>query len=164
MAAPGNQLPLLVAAAVILIAAGILIGMSLARLRAEHRFVEILRQKETEWMAVAEENKRVSLAKSRAVIGGHFSEQLAPFLPDFPFDPTEARFVGKPVDFVVFRGLAEGRVSSVAFVEVKSGSSRLNRNEISVRDAIENKRVEFVEYRVPAGLTAPEKNAASEHG
>jgi predicted Holliday junction resolvase-like endonuclease len=158
MATLSSQLPLLVAAAVILIAAGILIGMSLARLKAENRFVQILQQKETEWMAIAEENRRVSLAKSRAVIGGNFSEQLAPFLPDFPFDPTEARFVGKPIDFIVFRGLAEGRVSSVAFVEVKSGTSRLNRNEVSLRDAIENKRVEFVEYRVPPRLTA------SEHG
>ena len=76
------------------------------------------------------------------------------FLPDFPFDPTEARFVGKPVDFIVFRGLAAGQVSEVVFVEVKSGASKLNRNEISVRDAIRDGRVAFVEYRVPAGLTA----------
>jgi len=34
--------------------------------------------------------------KSRAVLGGQFSEQLAPFLPDFKYLPTECRFVGKP--------------------------------------------------------------------
>ncbi|MBX3722194.1 MAG: hypothetical protein KF713_10185 [Turneriella sp.] len=151
MASP-YTLPLLVGAAVVLIAAGILIGMSLARLRAENRFVEILKQKEAEWGVAAEEDRRAALARSRAVIGGNFSEQLAPFFPDFPFDPTEARFVGKPVDFLVFRGLSSGRVDSVVFVEVKSGSSRLNRNESALREAIEARRVEFVEYRVPAGL------------
>jgi predicted Holliday junction resolvase-like endonuclease len=33
-----------------------------------------------------------------------FSEQVAPFLPDFPEDlkASEARFIGKPVDFLIF--------------------------------------------------------------
>jgi predicted Holliday junction resolvase-like endonuclease len=146
-------LPLLVAAAVVMMAAGIFIGFALARLKAESRFVQILQQKEIEWFELAEEQRRSSLAASRAVIGGHFSEQLAPFLPDFPFDPTEARFIGKPVDFIVFRGLAAGRVNEVVFVEVKSGSGRLNRNELSVRDAVSAKQISFFEYRVPAALT-----------
>jgi predicted Holliday junction resolvase-like endonuclease len=150
-----RYLPLFVAAAVLMIAAGIFIGFQFARLRAETKFVQILRQKESEWAATAEVNRRSSLAASRAVIGGHFSEQLAPYLPGFPFDPTEARFIGKPVDFVVFRGLSEGSVTHVSFVEVKSGSSRMNRNEISVREAVQAGRVEFVEYRVPEALTAP---------
>lgn len=153
MAAP-YQLPLFVGAAVVLIAAGVLIGVALARFRAESRFVAILRQKEAEWTVLAADERRASLAASRAVIGGHFSEQLAPYLPGFPFDPTEARFIGKPVDFIVFRGLSEGRVTGIAFVEVKSGKSRLNANEISVRDAVQNKQIEFVEYRVPSDLTA----------
>ena len=153
MESAAYPLPLLVAAAVVLIAAGISIGIALSRFKAESRYVKILEQKEREWAALAEENRRASLAQSRAVIGGHFSEQLAPYLPDFPFDPTEARFIGKPVDFIVFQGLSRGQVTGVAFVEVKSGSSRLNRNEISIRDAIQNKQVEFVEYRVPPALT-----------
>jgi uncharacterized membrane protein YraQ (UPF0718 family) len=36
------------------------------------------------------------LRKQRAVVGGLFSEQIAPYLPGFPFKPTEVRFVGKP--------------------------------------------------------------------
>lgn len=141
------------AAALVLFAAGILIGITVSRLRAEMRYVQILRQKEAEWQSAAETAQRAALAKSRAVVGGHFSEQLAPFLPDFPFDPTEARFIGKPVDFIVFRGLASGKVSDVVFVEVKSGKSRLNRNEISLREAIDARRVTFAEYRAPAALT-----------
>ena len=41
----------------------------------------------------------------------------------------------------------------VIFVEVKSGSARLNHNERSLKDAIENKRVRWHEYHVPAPLT-----------
>lgn len=144
----------LVLLAVVALAAGILIGARLSQLKAENRYVQILQQKEIEWRELAETERRAALAKSRQVIGGSFSEQLAPFLPDFPFDPTEARFVGKPVDFIVFRGLAAGQVDEVVFVEVKSGGSRLNSNEQSLKNCIENKRVAFVEYRVPPGLTA----------
>jgi len=150
---PAAQTGLIIFAAVIALAAGILIGAHLSRLRAENKFVQILQQKETEWQSAAEELKKAALVKSRQIIGGTFSEQLAPFLPDFPFDPTEARFIGKPVDFIVFRGLAQGQIDEVAFVEVKSGQSRLNQNEQSLRAAIEQRRVSFHEYRVPERLT-----------
>lgn len=141
-------------AAIIVLAAGILIGARLSHLRAENKFVQILQQKETEWQNAAEDMRKAALAKSRQVIGGSFSEQLAPFLPGFPFDPTEARFIGKPVDFLVFRGLAAGQVDEVVFVEVKSGASRLNSNEQSLKNCIEQKKVSFAEYRVPTEITA----------
>ncbi len=150
---PANGI-VLVFAALVVLAAGILIGTRLSHLRAENKFVQILRQKETEWQLVAEDMRKAALAKSRQVIGGSFSEQLAPFLPDFPFDPTEARFIGKPVDFLVFRGLAAGQIDEVVFVEVKSGASRLNSNEQSLRSCIEQKKVSFAEYRVPVGITS----------
>jgi predicted Holliday junction resolvase-like endonuclease len=144
-------------AAIVVLAAGILIGARLSHLRAENKFVRILQQKEVEWQAASEDMRKAALAKSRQVIGGSFSEQLAPFLPGFPFDPTEARFIGKPVDFLVFRGLAAGQVDEVVFVEVKSGASRLNGNEQSLKNCIEQKKVSFVEYRVPVGLTSQDR-------
>jgi len=42
-------------------------------------------------------HRKDAIMKSRAVLSGQFSEQLAPYLPDFPFKPTEVRFLGKPV-------------------------------------------------------------------
>ena len=40
---------------------------------------------------------------SRSVLVGVFSEQVAPFLPNFPKDlkASEARFIGKPIDFLL---------------------------------------------------------------
>ena len=138
---------------IIFLAVGVLIGMRLARFRAENAYVQILRQKEIEWGQGEEQRRKTAIAHSRQIIAGHFSEQLAPYLPDFPFDPTEARFIGKPVDFLVFTGLSRGEVSEVVFVEVKSGGSKMNRNESSVKAAIVEKRVRFEEYRVPHDLT-----------
>ena len=34
-----------------------------------------------------------------------FAEQLATYLPNFPFSPTEAKFIGAPIDFLVFKGM-----------------------------------------------------------
>jgi len=95
------------------------------------------------------EAKKAAVRRSRSVLGGMFAEQLAPFLPDFPFRPTEVKFLGAPIDFLVFKGMDAQRIEEVIFVEVKSGSARLNHNEHSLKAAIENKRVRWLEYRVP---------------
>ena len=91
-----------------------------------------------------------AIKRSRAVLNGQFSEQLAAFFPGFPADPTEVRFVGKPIDFVAFPGLSTGSVDEVLFVEVKTGNSTLSKVERSVRDAVEKKNVRYAEYRIPA--------------
>jgi predicted Holliday junction resolvase-like endonuclease len=86
------------------------------------------------------------------VLSGMFAQQLAPYLPNFPFSPTEAKFIGAPIDFLVFKGMDAQHIEEVIFVEVKSGSARLNQNEHSLKDAIENKCVRWLEYRVPSGV------------
>jgi predicted Holliday junction resolvase-like endonuclease len=96
-----------------------------------------------------ESERSDAVRRSRAVLGGLAAEQLAPYLPGFPFDPTEVRFVGKPVDFVAFVGSAAGRIEEVAFVEVKSGGAGLSPVERSLRDAVKGGRVRWVEYRAP---------------
>ncbi|UJA21367.1 Holliday junction resolvase [Thermoleophilia bacterium SCSIO 60948] len=97
------------------------------------------------------EAARADAAKrSRAVKGGHATEQMAPLLGEFAerFDPADARFLGGPVDYVVFDGLAEGRIRGVFLVEVKTGGSRLNANEVRVRDAVDEGRVAYEVLRL----------------
>ncbi len=93
------------------------------------------------------------LKTSRSVLGGQFAEQLAPYLPDFPFSPTEARFIGKPIDFIVFKGADTKEISEVIFVEVKSGNARVNAHEKNLKTAIEQGKVKWVEYRIPKDIT-----------
>ncbi|MBS3113827.1 hypothetical protein J4448_01875 [Candidatus Woesearchaeota archaeon] len=94
-----------------------------------------------------------AIKQSRAVLSGQFSEQIAPYLPDFPFNPTEARFMGKPIDFVVFKGMDEKKIEEIVFVEVKSGQSQLSKIEKSLKSAVENKNVSWHEYKVPDEMT-----------
>ena len=91
-----------------------------------------------------------AVRRSRAVLGGLVGEQVAPFLPDFPCNPADARFVGKPVDFIAFPGCAEGKpVKDVLLIEVKSGESRLSEREREIKAAVKAGRVHYVEYRLP---------------
>ena len=94
-------------------------------------------------------------------MGGVFSEQVAPFLPDFPKDlkASEARFIGKPVDFLIFKGMDEQNISEVVFVEVKSGKSQLSVSEKALRDVIREKKVSWYEYRVDDDITAMSEQA-----
>lgn len=89
-----------------------------------------------------------AVQRSLAVTSGKVHEQLVPYLPEFGFNPKDARFLGSPVDLVVFDGLSDGAVRRVVFLEVKTGGSVLNRRERQVRDVIEARAVEWAELRV----------------
>jgi predicted Holliday junction resolvase-like endonuclease len=107
------------------------------------------RQEASEWEAhKLEDVVKARLKQSRAVLGGLVSEQMAPQLPGFPFDPGDCRFVGKPIDFIVFKGMNEKDISEVIFLEVKSGAAKqLNDQEKRLRDAIQAGRVRWVEFQ-----------------
>ena len=126
----------------ILLAASIYVGVLLGRRLAAH-----------DWKEKVREAREDAIKRSRAVLSGQFSEQLAPYLPDFHHKPTEARFIGKPIDFIVFKGMDEKQITDVVFVEVKSGNAKLSTHERRLRDAIDAKRVSWEEYRIPAALT-----------
>ncbi len=110
-------------------------------------------RKEKFWEEQIPDYRKDAIMKSRAVLGGHFSEQLAPYFPDFEYLPTECRFVGKPIDFIVFRGMDKKKINEVVFVEVKSGKAKISSQEKNLKDAIEKKKVRWVEYRIPEELT-----------
>jgi predicted Holliday junction resolvase-like endonuclease len=95
-----------------------------------------------------------AVQRSQSVTAGKVFEQLVPYLPSFRFNPKDARFLGAPVDFLVFDGLADDRCERVVFVEVKTGSSSLSTRERRVRDAINERRVEWQELRIPEALPA----------
>jgi predicted Holliday junction resolvase-like endonuclease len=107
-----------------------------------------------------EEARRQAILQSRAVLGGKFTEQMAPYLPEFKYDPTEARFIGTPIDLVVFPGLAEGEPKEIVLIEVKSGrSSRLTPREKRIKELVEANMVRWEEIH---RLSTEEEVAAEE--
>jgi predicted Holliday junction resolvase-like endonuclease len=101
--------------------------------------------------------RRDSLTRSRHVTIGKAQEHLAPLFPEFleQFNPSDARFLGSPLDFVVFDGLCEdedAEVRQVVFVEVKTGEASLTKRERRVRDAILAGRVTYKSLRLPGSV------------
>ena len=89
-----------------------------------------------------------AVQRGLAVTAGKVHEQLVPYLPEFGFNPKDARFLGSPVDLVVFDGLADGEVKRVVFLEVKTGGASLTARERQVREVIEAREVAWVELRL----------------
>ena len=128
--------------AVLAIAFGLAVGF-LAGRAITRRVLEL------EFRDREREIRQDSVHRSRSTLSGQFLEKLAPHLPDFPYDPTDVRFLGTPVDYVVFDGLAEGDLQEIVFLEVKSGRSHLRSSQRRVRDAVDAGAIRWDEYRVP---------------
>jgi predicted Holliday junction resolvase-like endonuclease len=91
------------------------------------------------------EIRKDSVNRSRSTLKGRISEQMAPLLPEFPYSPADARFIGNPIDFVVFDGYTKakdekGDEISVVLVEVKKGKGKLTREESLIKKAVEEGR------------------------
>jgi len=96
------------------------------------------------WQGEKELAQKQAIAQSRAVLGGKFTEQLAPYLPDFNYDPTEARFIGSPVDLIVFPGLSSGDPKEIVIMEIKTGKNcQLTPQERKIRQLIEDGMVRW---------------------
>ena len=86
--------------------------------------------------------------RQRSIIKGQISEVLAPWSIESVNSVKELNFLGSPIDFVGFKGLDGDGDIEIKFIEVKSGKSRLNKNQRRIRDAVTAKRIEWVEVRV----------------
>jgi len=89
-----------------------------------------------------------TLCKSRAVLKGRIGEQLAPLLPNFSHNPADARFIGSPVDYIIFDGYSEakegiGEIHKIVFMDVKTGDAKLTPIQKKVKEAIANNAVEW---------------------
>jgi len=94
-----------------------------------------------EWVLEREKASRAEAVKqSGATIRGNITQHLLPYFPDFPWNPRDTRFIGTPVDLIVFSGLSEEKeLGSIVFVEVKSGKTgTLSESQKKVKRYLEN--------------------------
>lgn len=79
---------------------------------------------------------------SQSVKYGKMAEHFIPFSQKFPYSPNQFRFIGNPIDGVVFDD------QKIVFVEFKTASSQLNDNQKQVKKLVEDKKVEWLEFRM----------------
>lgn len=89
-----------------------------------------------------------AVKRSKSVLLGQITEQIAPLLPKFPCHVKDVKFLGKPIDFIGFKTTGDSElIEEVLFIEVKTGDSTLSKREESLKKAIEKGKVRYVEYR-----------------
>jgi predicted Holliday junction resolvase-like endonuclease len=89
-----------------------------------------------------------AINRSKAVILGKVTEHLVPFQNGFPFNPKEARFIGSPIDIIVFDGIDNEDVVDIYMLEIKTGNSSLNKRQRLIRDAVREGRVHWRELNL----------------
>jgi len=93
------------------------------------------------------EEKRIrkdAVKRSKEVIKGKTTEHLIPYMGDFEYNPSDCRFMGSPIDLIIFNGLSDGELTDIVFLEIKAGKhASLTKRERQVRDALKEKRISW---------------------
>jgi predicted Holliday junction resolvase-like endonuclease len=117
--------------------------------------------KEQHQLAIKEARNR-SLDGSRAVIKGQIAEQLAPVLPNFKYLPSDARFIGNPIDYIIFNGYTEIKDNGasennleIVIVDIKTGQASLSQLQQAIARAINAGRVRFEVIRPETSYEQP---------
>ena len=104
--------------------------------------------------ALLDAQKR-SVNTSRAVLKGKMAEQFAPILPEFQYLPSDAKFLGDTVDYVVFDGYTDFRDGDgtaddidVILLDIKSGGARLSKGQQAIAQAVREGRIRFETLRI----------------
>jgi len=129
-------------------------------------------QKELERVREEDEKKRKnSLDTSRDVLKGKIGEQMAPLFPEFRnlYNPADARFIGTPIDYIIFKNLSkvnsgEEAPIEIVFVDVKTGKSTLTKSQQMIQDAVsgDKKRVGFYTLRLDVSQQSVADDSFSE--
>ena len=95
-----------------------------------------LRDQQQQHQREIERARKQSVARSRYTIKGLIAEQLVPLLKGFTYEPSDARFIGSPVDYVVFNGYTAMRdkgesseTLEVVILDIKQGGANLSANQ-----------------------------------
>lgn len=123
------------------------------KIKAEYE--QYIAELELEYQERLVQAQKRSVNTSRAVLKGKMAEQMAPIMPEFRYLPSDAKFLGDPIDYVVFDGYTDFRDGDglaedieVVLIDIKSGGARLTKGQMAIALAIHEGRVRFETVRI----------------
>ena len=84
-----------------------------------------------------------ALKRSKEVRIGLAEEYLLMYHEDFDYDGGDFRALGSPIDGVIFPGSVQDDITEVVLMEVKTGNSRLAKNQFQRKAFVESGKVRF---------------------
>jgi predicted Holliday junction resolvase-like endonuclease len=112
-------------------------------LEAQRKLIHELTNREKEIKKKKELATKRAGITTKAVNIGKNLEKALPTIKDFKWVVLDCKFLGDPIDLIVFNGLSVGRINSLSFVEVKSGEAALGKRQRSIKDAVQDHRVSY---------------------
>lgn len=106
----------------------------------------------------------------RNIIKGQMAERFVPFMNGFLYNPSDCRFLGEPIDYIVFHNLhqcSDGNVGidevAIVFLEIKTGKAKLSKRQEILKQAVLNGQIKFETLRIDndSPIVTINKNASS---
>lgn len=88
------------------------------------------------------EARKEAIESSKNVIRGQVNEELAPLFPDFPYILKDCKFLGMPIDYLVFSE------DEIIFAEVKTNKSRESKKQKRIKELVNSGKVRFEVWRI----------------
>lgn len=133
-----------------------LVEINIEQAKTKEQEIKLAREQERELIGGAaklamqnwifDNEKRIredAIKKSQAITKGKVTEHIIPYFPEFKYDARDARFLGSPLDLIIFDGLSDGKLNSIILVEVKTGSSGLTERERQIKNIVDQKLVRY---------------------
>lgn len=136
---------------------GLLMGLVIAFLvylfmnaRTRHRIEKVQSEFEKTWLEQESDIRKDATSRSRSVLKGKIAEHMVPLIPEvFHYEPADARFIGAPIDYLIFDGYTRVKDDNVdepitvVLADIKTGNAVLNRTERKIKEAVEAGRVKW---------------------
>ncbi|MFW6111154.1 MAG: Holliday junction resolvase-like protein [Thermoproteota archaeon] len=109
-----------------------------------------LRSKLSKMEKTLESRVKKTLERSRAVLKGKIGEQFVPFFMEFGYNPSDARFLGAPIDYVVFDGYTDvkdrktDRAIDIILLDIKTGEhATLSHQQKKIKEGVEKGNIRW---------------------
>jgi predicted Holliday junction resolvase-like endonuclease len=141
---------------------GLVIGLVLAalvylimKIQLRHRIAMVEKEFAQTWAEQESSVRKDAADRSRYVLKGKIAEHMIPMYRDvFNHDPSDARFIGAPIDYLIFDGYTAVKDGdsdepiTVVLADIKTGNAKLNRTERKIKEAVEQGRVRWETIRL----------------
>jgi predicted Holliday junction resolvase-like endonuclease len=136
---------------------GLTIGLVIAacvylimKLQLRNRIALVTKEFEKTWAEQEASVRRDAADRSRYVLKGKIAEHMVPLLQDiFKYDPSDARFIGAPIDYLIFDGYSAVKDTNsdnpitIIMADIKTGTAVLNKTERKIKEAVEAGRIRW---------------------
>ena len=125
------------------------------KIQLRHRISMVEKEFALTWAEQEASVRKDAADRSRYVLKGKIAEHMVPMYRDvFNFDPADARFIGAPIDYLIFDGYTAAKDGGsdeeimVVLADIKTGNAQLNRTERKIKEAVEKGRVRWETIRL----------------